>query len=113
MGDNRVKASMSEVEKVIAPYVKSHLFGDTMVDAVNTSKISMALLRKYKNVEIIGAVEPGPNGRTYMKIIVKGLFGAKEKILIVKGKTNVKKQRRNSSRHWVDDVEEYLAATED
>lgn len=113
MRHNRVKATMSEVERDIAPFVKSHLFGDTTVDAANISKISMKILPKYKNVEIMGAVEPGPNGRPYLKITVKDLFGAKDKILIVKGDLNVRKQQRNSSRHWVDDIEEYLAATED
>ena len=32
----------------------------------------------------MGAVELGPNGRPYLKITVKGLFGAKDKILIAK-----------------------------
>ncbi len=108
--DKRIKASMSKVNKDIAPYIKVHLFGKSTVDANNLSKVSMALLPKYNNVEIIQAREPGADGKPYMKITVKGTFKTEELILIITGKLNPKKK---TSAEWVDDIEDYLAATDD
>ena len=112
MRDNRVKATISKVNKDIAPYVKTHLFGRSTIAVNDCSKVSMALLPRYNNVEIIHAVEPGKGGKPYMRITDKGTFRKEEQILIVTGKFKSKKNQY-SSRHWVDDIEEYLAAMED
>ncbi len=112
MKDKRIKTTMSKVNKEIAPYVKVHLFGKSTIDANNLSMVSLTLLPKYSNVEIIQAREPGVDGKPYMKISVKELFGTKEEIFIVTGKLS-KKTKKKDSAAWVDDIEDYLAATED
>ncbi len=112
MADKRTKTTMSKVNKEIAPYVKVHLFGKSTIDANNLSKVSLALLPKYNNVEIIQAREPGVDGKPYMKITVKETFGTKEQIFIITGKLN-KKGKQKDSVAWVDDIEDYLAAIED
>lgn len=110
MGEQRVKASMSKVNADIAPFISKHLLGNATVDDKNVSVIISLLLHKYRNVDITEFCDSKIE-KSCMRIVVKGLLGSEEKVLVITGMRTKKKPRTSSN--WIDDIEEYLAATED
>lgn len=109
MGDQRVKASMSKINADIAPYISKHLLGNATVDDKNVPVVISLLLHKYRNVDITEFYDSKIE-KSCMRIVVKGLLGSEEKVLVITGMHTKKKLRTSSN--WIDDIEEYLAATE-
>ncbi len=115
MGE-RVKANKSSVMADIKPYIEKHLFGRPTISEDKMGIVSGILLHKYSNLEIMQTLEPGSDGKSIYKITIKGFLAGDEIILDIldrKGKPVKRPMKKKDSAKWVDDIEEFLAATED
>ena len=112
--DNRRKASLSQVNSEVKPFIKKHLLGKNTVEANDINSLVRALLTKYSNVQISQGVAPGVDGKPWLKIKVKGMIKTSEILLEVEGKYRPPKSKgKKLDLGWIDEIEDYLAATED
>ena len=111
MADKRIKASMSKIRSDIAPYVKKHILGRDTIDEQHVNQIASLLLNRYSNVSMSRGIEPGANGKPWLKIAVKTFPIGDEKVYEVTNSSKRKTKRDNSE--WIDRIEEYEAMMDD
>lgn len=101
----KIKASLEDVKKDIAPYLVKQLFQKAYLEADSVTPVCRILYGKYGNVEI--SIRANTEGKPYMTIKVKCFLSGGELSyeIKVKGKSTVTKDPLS----WIDRIEEFDA----
>ncbi len=105
------KASIEQVKKQLAPYVEKRIFGRDLLKEQFIQPVALLLFGRYQNVTIQQGVDPGADGKPWMKIRVKGFLFSEEIVLEVLSDLKNKKAKKETD--WVDSIEEWEAIMED